>query len=115
MNAIMAWCAGYESGVCTSTGGSRVKNIRGVAGVCPRESCEEYHPLCRDIFCQGSQDQGLSQVYNQGTRWLGDCRQSQSQGMEAGEVSHRVRMDELRPVVPGPSCSSVQLIDFVLM
>ena len=38
-------------------------------------------------------------------RWLGNRRRSQSQGMDAGEVSHRVRMDELRPVVPGPSCS----------
>ena len=33
-------------------------------------------------------------------RWLGNRRRSQSQGMDAGEVSHRVRMDELRPVVP---------------
>ena len=37
MNAIMAWCAGYESGVFTALGGSRVKNIRGIARVCPRE------------------------------------------------------------------------------
>ena len=38
-------------------------------------------------------------------RWLGNCRWSQSQGMDAGEVSHRVRMDELCSVVPGPLCS----------
>ena len=37
MNAITAWYAGYESGVCTASGGSRVKNIRGIARVCPRE------------------------------------------------------------------------------
>ena len=37
MNAIMDWCAGYKSGVCTAPGESRVKNIRGIARVCRRE------------------------------------------------------------------------------
>ena len=59
MNAITAWYAGYESGVCTASGESRVRNVRGIEFA--RESCEEYHhPPCRDIFCQGREP---SQVY----------------------------------------------------
>ena len=42
MNAITAWYAGYESGVCTASGESRVKNVRGIEFA--RESCEEYLP-----------------------------------------------------------------------
>lgn len=98
MNAITAWYAGYESGVCTASGESRVKNVRGIEF--SRESCEEYHhPPCRDIFCQGREP---SQVYTIKCEvvGMGNRRRSQSQGMDAGEVSHRERMDELRPVVP---------------
>jgi len=101
-NAIMDWCAGYESGVCTTPGGSRIKIIRGIAEFALERVAKSTVPstVPRHLLSRRA-----VKIKGQGARWLGNCRRSQSQGMDAGEVSHRVRMDELRPVVPGPSCS----------
>ena len=98
MNAIMAWYAGYESGVCTAPGESRVKNVRGIAEFAPERVAKSTIIHRAETSSVKAENQVKS--IRSSARWLGNCRRSQSQGMDAGEVSHRVRMDELRPVVP---------------